>query len=294
MSFTWHICIHIIMIVSFWTVTYSYPSALSDWKEIEKLAEDHPYLVALLDVRYEYICTGTSIAHQTVLTSGSCAAARPAFVAISAVLADDVVGKNILKVSGTKIHSSFDYYVSQTQPSDIVMNSNIALVYVDNNKLDYFANLAVIGDIGPLELRNKELAVFGYGELDMGTIVLQQQVYVQKTCVNPQWFYCVCGVESTRESTYENQFGEGAPALLQSKVVAIVAAPCGALIMPNTDVKYNIFTVVTHYHSWVWNNRPKITTFQHEFKSLTNKGILNTKVFITHIVTMLMINYLIN
>ncbi|XP_063546252.1 uncharacterized protein LOC134754107 [Cydia strobilella] len=293
MIFTWHILlIQIVMIVSFWTVTYSYTSSFTDWNEVEKLAETHPYLVAVLDAKNEYICTGFSITDRTVVTAGSCLAVPPTAVAISAVLGDDVIGKNILRVSHTRLHRAFSCYVSQTQPSETIMNSNIALIYVLNNKLDYFTNAAVIGDFGPLQLRKQTLAVIGFGENDAGTVVLQRQVYIQKTCVNPQWFYCVCGVES-KETTYENQFGEGGPVVLSGKVVAIAGAPCGALFIPNTSVKYNIFTVVMEYQSWIRNNQDNATKPEYNLKS-TRNNCNSSAAVVLYIIILLIVDNLIN
>ncbi|XP_061713683.1 uncharacterized protein LOC133522374 [Cydia pomonella] len=290
MIFTWHIFIQIVIIVSFWTVTYSYTP---DWNEVEKLAEIHPYVVAVLDSRNEYICTGFSITDRTVVTAGSCLAIPPVAVAISAVLGDDIVGKNILRVSHTKLHKAFSCYVSQTQPSETIMNSNVALIYVVNNKLDYFTNAAVIGDIDPLQLRKQTLAVIGFGEIDAGTVVLQRQVYIQKTCVNPQWFYCVCGVESS-ETTYESQFGEGGPVVMGSKVVAIAGAPCGALFIPHTSVKYNIFTVAMEYHSWIRNNQDNTTKPEQKLKLIMRNNCNSSAAVVLYIITLLIVDHLIN
>ncbi|XP_063373865.1 uncharacterized protein LOC134661648 [Cydia amplana] len=295
MIFTWHILIQIVMIVSFWTVTYSYTSPFRDWNEVEKLSEFHPYVVAVLDARNEYICTGFSITDRTVVTAGSCLAVPPAAVAIAAVLGDDVIGKNILRVSHTRLHKAFSCYVSQTQPSETIMNSNVALIYVDDNKLDYFTNTAVIGDFGPLQLRKQTLAVIGFGEADAGSVVLQRQVYIQKTCVNPQWFYCVCGVES-KETTYENQFGEGGPVILSDKVVAIAGAPCGALFIPNTSVKYNIFTVLMKYHSWIRNNQDNATKPEYNLKSIKymRNNCNSSATVVLYIIILLIVDNLIN
>ncbi|XP_063634402.1 uncharacterized protein LOC134805044 [Cydia splendana] len=287
---TWHILIQIVMIVSFWTATYSYSPYFTDWNEVEKLAEIHPYVVAVLDAKHEYICSGFSITDLTVVTAGSCLTVPPAAVAISAVLGDDAIGKNILRVSHTRVHKAFTCYVSQTQPSETIMNSNVALIYVVNHKLDYFTSAAAIGDFSPFQLRKQTLTVIGFGETDAGTVVLQRQVYIQKTCVNPQWFYCVCGVES-KETTYENQFGEGGPVLLSGKVVAIAGAPCGALFIPHTSVKYNIFTVAMEYNSWIRNNldnttiEPKILdlkSFEYTFNNCSS-----TAAVVIYIITLL-------
>ncbi|XP_063392638.1 uncharacterized protein LOC134678118 [Cydia fagiglandana] len=297
MIFTWLILIQIVMIVSFWPATYSHTPSFTDWNEVEKLAEIHPYVVAILDAKHEYICSGFSIADRTVVTAGSCLAVPPAAVAISAVLGDDVIGKNILRVSHTRVHKAFTCYVSQTQPSETIMNSNVALIYVVDYKLVYFTSAAVIGDFSPFQLRKQTLTAIGFGETDAGTVVLQRQVYIQKTCVNPQWFYCVCGVEA-KETTYENQFGEGGPVLLSGKVVAIAGAPCGALYIPHTSIKYNIFTVAMEYNSWIRSHQDN-ATIQPEIQNMESlKFTLNncnsSAAVVLYIITLLFVNNLIN
>lgn len=228
----------------------------SDWRIIEGLAEEHPYIVALLSSMKNYLCTGSIINKRCVLTSGHCAANKPKYVVNSAVYTKGINNNTIFNVYSTTLHTDYIFDLQKTNPNITKLHSNIGLVFVDRPFLELFINIAEMGNYFASELRNKKMIAIGYGYLDTpNTVVLQSQTYLQVPCLNPKWYYCVCGKEyQMTGKTYLAEFGVGAPLLLESVLVGVTAAPCGSL--SRDAMKYNIFTVVGPYLPWM----EKITT----------------------------------
>lgn len=229
-------------------------SSPQDWRAIELLAEQHPYLVGLLSGTKDYICTGTIISKWSVLTSGSCVSSNPKYVLITAALYNKKVNnKTVFDVAYTKLHGDYIFDVKVMDPNVTQMHSNIGLVFVKRPILEVFVIAADIGNYYATELKDKRLLAVGYGRLDTSDMVaLQYQAYHQTPCTNPKWYYCVCGIEySTYLKTYSYEFGTGAPVLFGHEVVGIAATPCGTLSMKNLGIKYNIFTVIGPYLPWI-------------------------------------------
>lgn len=253
----------------------------SDWDVIETLAEEHPYIVALLNVTKSYVCTGTIIGKRTVLTSGSCLLHSPQYIAVgTAIVGKDVSANNIMAIADTKLHGDYVFELISSEPNVTHMHSNIGLVFSALSILDSVFESADIGNYYAPELRKKHLTVVGYGKLGGKSMVgLQKQAYHQSPCVNPKWYYCVCGFEySMRQVTYEEEFGEGAPVLLGSDIVAVTATTCGSLSMPHSGYKYNVFTVIGPYIMWIDKAEP--TTESIKFKALrsSNNNVLKTSI----------------
>lgn len=267
----------------------------NNWKVIESLAEEYPYIVALLNANQQYVCTGITINKRTILTSGHCVDPPPHYIAVATavIIGGEGAMRNLVEVAATVLHNEYTFDVKQTEPNITRVHSNIALVLAVRPALVHFVSPAEIANHYATELRDTRMTVVGYGELYTGTIVLQRQVYNQTPCSNPKWYYCVCGLEDSIDilGTYEKEFGEGAPVLLDKKVVAIAATPSGSMIEPKSDVKYNIFTVIGPYLSWIDKSQ---TLTNLKLHALINSSNTHKDVLIKYILILLVITFLIN
>lgn len=233
--------------------THKLLASPKDWKTVERLIEENPYIVALLNRTFDYICTGTIISKRTVLTSGICVMFNPQRVAVgTAVVSKNTSKRCLLEVAYTRLHVDYDYEMKAVEPNLTRMHSNIGLVFVVRPILNQFIRVAEFGKHYASELKDKKLFAVGYGEIS-GThvVVLQYQNYNQTPCASPRWYYCVCGVEESNHTskTYENSFGNGAPVLLGDQVVGVTASTSGTLYQRGS--KYNIFTVIAPYLPWI-------------------------------------------
>lgn len=232
---------------------------LLDWRRFEALAEEHPYIVALLSGMKDYVCTGSVINKVCVLTSGNCVTYDPKYVAVNTAVYNKKLSNNtIFTISATLKHGDYMFQLKTADPNLTRMHSNIGLVFVDRPLLEYFINVADLGNFYASELKDMDLTAIGYGNLGSSNLVgLQYQIYHQTACMNPKWYYCVCGIEA-QITTYVNEFGQGGPILLGSALVGISAAPCGTLLLRNLGVKYNAFTVVGPYLPWVEKSKESV------------------------------------
>ncbi|XP_052753694.1 uncharacterized protein LOC113514667 [Galleria mellonella] len=229
-------------------------SRQNDWLTIETLAEVHPYIVGLLNNTKDYMCTGTIIDKQTVLTSGSCISKKLKYIVMGmAVLRKNINNNNLIEIASTKLHGGYVFEFKSSQYNITRMHSNIGLVLSSRPVLIYYFEGPKIGKYFASELKSATLTAVGYGKIDNSdTLVLQAQTYHQIPCTNPKWYYCVCGIEySTNRRSNEQEFGKGAPVLRESELAAITAIPCGILTLKSMGVKYNIFTVVGPYLPWI-------------------------------------------
>ncbi|KAF9419272.1 hypothetical protein HW555_004199 [Spodoptera exigua] len=225
-----------------------------DWKVIEALAEEYPFVVGLLSGTKDYICTGGIISKRSILTSGSCVSYDPKYVLLNTAMYNKRINTtSMFEVAYTKLHTDYIYDLKTSDPNVTRMHSNIGLVFVLPPILELFVIAADVGNYYASELKEKKLIAVGYGRLGASdTIALQHQAYHQTPCTNPKWYYCVCGIEySTYTRTYTYEFGIGAPVMLGSELVGITATPCGTLSMKNLGIKYNIFTVIGPYLPWI-------------------------------------------
>ncbi|KAF9795200.1 hypothetical protein SFRURICE_004572 [Spodoptera frugiperda] len=231
-----------------------------DWRVIEALAEEYPYVVGLLSGTKDYICTGSIISKRSILTSGSCVSYDPKYVLLNTAMYNKRLNNtSVFDVAYTKLHADYIFDLKTTDPNVTRMHSNIGLVFVLPPVLELFVISADIGNYYASELKEKKLIAVGYGRIGASdTIALQHQAYHQTPCTNPKWYYCVCGIEySTYTRTYTYEFGIGAPVLLGSELVGITATPCGTLSMKNLGIKYNIFTVIGPYLPWIHKSEIK-------------------------------------
>ncbi|XP_038209517.1 arginase-1 [Zerene cesonia] len=227
-------------------------ASFRDWRIIEILAEEHPYIVALLSNTKNYTCTGVIISQRAILTSGRCVSPEPTFVAVnSAVVGKMLHRNNIFEIAFTRVHEDYMYEVNELNQNVTRMHSNLAIVFTVRAVLLQFTESAILGNYFESELKNKILSVTGYGQLKNSDVaVLQIQEYKQVACSNPKWYYCICGIEYSSEITYELPFGEGAPIFYEDEVVGITSCPVGSISLKG-DVDYNIFTVITPYKTWI-------------------------------------------
>ncbi|XP_026725972.1 uncharacterized protein LOC113492622 [Trichoplusia ni] len=261
-----------------------------DWRVIEALAEEHPYVVALLSSTKDYICTGSIISKKSILTSGSCVSYEPKYVVISAAMYNKKINNELVfDVAYTKLHGDYIFDLKTTDPNVTRMHSNIGLVFVSRPVLELFVNAADIGNYYASELKEKRLVAVGYGRLGTtDTVALQQQAYHQTPCTNPKWYYCVCGIEySTYTKTYTYEFGIGAPVLFGSELVGITATPCGTLSMKNLGIKYNIFTVIGPYLPWIDKSQTNSTIV---IKMRTNSNGVERLTMNEHFIILLVIS----
>nr|XP_026484865.1 uncharacterized protein LOC113392580 [Vanessa tameamea] len=230
----------------------------SDWETIEALAEEHPYVVAVLNQAKDYVCSGTVINKMTVLTSGGCINPVPHYVVVgTAVFSNNINNNSIFQVSFSKLHADFILDIQEENLNIKQMHSNIGLIFTIRPFLDYYLESAVIGNYYASELKDKKLRMVGFGQIGASeALVLQQQAYHQMACKNPKWYYCICGIEYSA-ITYEEPFGEGAPVLYNNVVVGVAASTTGSLVL-NRNINYNIFTVIGPYLQWIekskWNS----------------------------------------
>lgn len=238
------------------TVLCSIADFTEEWSVIEALAEENPYVVALLNGTLDYKCSGATIGRRTVLTSGYCITLRPTFVAVGLALLSKKLS-NMFVVSHTLLHVDFTSVMNVSKPSATKMHSNIGLVFVTRPVLDLFLPPATIGSYFATELNEVELTTVGYGrrrvdEIDTETFELQYQCYDQSTCINPRWYYCLCGTEiASAERTHGKDFGNGAPVMFGSVIVCISAISTETLVLRSTDVKFSIFTIIGPYIPWI-------------------------------------------
>ncbi|KAJ0181130.1 hypothetical protein K1T71_003215 [Dendrolimus kikuchii] len=258
---------------------------VNNWINVETLAESNPYIVALLNIDKQYICTGSVIDKSIAVTSGNCVSSKPRYIVVGASIFSPKTNKNnIFDVSYTVLHSDYNFELRAEDPNVTKMHSNIGLVFVSRPILEVFIPAVEIGDFYAEELKEKKLNVIGYGpENDSSNmIVLQQQAYYQAPCSNPKWYYCICGMEYlSHEDTYVQKFGKGAPVLYDSKLIGISAAPCGLLTLRATGIKYNIFTVISPYLLWIQKNGLNQTTIQ---RATLTSNTVRASINLIHIV----------
>lgn len=246
----------------------------SDWRIVNFIAEQHPYIVALLNSNKSFICTGTIISKQAILTSGHCVKQGPDYIAVSlAVIGRDVNEKSLHKVAFTKLHSDYVFKLNPS-PNSTQIHSNIGLVFAEQPVLTFGVENADVGDYFAAELRDKELTVVGLGYLTGSNVtILQKQAYHHSPCTYPKWYYCVCGFEySVEPRTYEEEFGEGAPVLYGSEVVAVAVTNCGRLKMSESGINYNIFTVIGPYKGWIWKTHLENVKKEPIIRALSNRA----------------------
>lgn len=240
---------YIILFVA--TISIASPS---DWTAVERLIEEQPYIVALLNHTFDYLCTGTIISKKTVLTSGSCVNYNPKLVAVGvAVVSKKTSKSSVLDVAYTQLHGDYHFEMKAVEPNVTRMHSNIGLVIVARPILMLYIPAAEIGNYYASELQDLELKTVGFGEIrKTRSVVLQYANYNQAPCANPRWYYCICGVEESNVlETYEKNFGDGAPVFFGNEVVGVTASASGTLSLKATGVKYNVFTVIGPYLTWI-------------------------------------------
>ncbi|XP_068629084.1 uncharacterized protein [Battus philenor] len=221
------------------------------------IAEEYPYVVALLDGTRTYVCSGTIINERTVLTSGTCLTKELRYVAVAVAAFDRAIGNNTLfSVAFKRIHGDYALELSPDSPEQITrMQNNIGLVFTVKAQFELFINSPDIGNYVTTDLVQSELTAVGYGKLNKRVVALQKQIYHQEPCAKTNCHYCVCGIEDvTNSKTYMEPFGEGAPILLGSLVVGIATFPTGSLTTTNGKTVYNMFTVTGPYLNWINNS----------------------------------------
>lgn len=257
----------IILTIIFNIETERVLSSYSDWQRIETLAEEYPYVVAILNEAKNYVCTGTVINKRTVLTSGGCINPVPHYITVgAAVFRKNQSNNSVFEIAFTKLHGDYVFEFQEADLSISQMHSNIGLIFTVRPFLDLFLECASIGNYFAPELKGKKLLMVGYGKVkESEALVLQQQMYHQVACKNPKWYYCICGIEYSAVSS-EEPFGEGGPVLYNDVVVGISASPSGSLTL-NRNVNYNIFTVIGPYLPWIEKSKSSIVV---QLKNLSN------------------------
>lgn len=235
-----------------------YSNAEYEWRMVETLAEENPFIVALINSVEDYVCSGTIIDKRTVLTTGNCITKNLTYVAVGLAVISKKNFANLLDVADTRIHADYTYLMNTTDPSLARIHSNIGLVFVVEPVLTQFLPPATIGSYFASELTDTDLTTVGHGRCAMNqeVFVLQYQSYEQTVCANPRWYYCICGKEVVSSSslgapTHGKDFGNGAPILHGSDVVCLSAISSGEPILWSAGVKYNIFTVIGAYVPWM-------------------------------------------
>uniref|UniRef100_A0A2A4K7U3 Peptidase S1 domain-containing protein n=1 Tax=Heliothis virescens TaxID=7102 RepID=A0A2A4K7U3_HELVI len=286
MVLTWRLITKVLIVIVFACQVFSLritpTSNPQDWRVIESLAEEYPYVVGLLNGMRDYICTGSIISKQSILTSGSCVSYEPKYALISAAMYKKHVNNGtVFEVAYTKLHADYIFDLKTSDPNVTRMHSNIGLVFVTRPVLEVFINSADIGNYYASELKEKKLIAVGYGRLGSSdTVALQHQAYHQTPCTNPKWYYCVCGIEySTYTKTYTFEFGTGAPVLYGAELVGIAATPCGTLSMKNLGIKYNIFTVIGPYLPWIDKSHMKKPIKKHKLSTGSGTGLQPSQLF---------------
>lgn len=235
-----------------------YENTLSaDWRIVEMIAEEVPYVVALLNKSRSYICTGVAINEDTVLTTGKCLSTNPKYIVIGQAVINNYINKNkYLEIAYFVKHPDYTFKWERKAPH-ITIHSNIGVVYTVRQILNLHYEMAQIGTYYAPELHDRQFFAVGYGNGNVqNTQVLDRRLYHQEACVNLQWYYCVCGF-TTDYIDYDQLFGEGGPVLLNSDVVAVITVPCGKLFKPDALVSYNIFTIIGPYLTWMNRLRNK-------------------------------------
>lgn len=238
------------------------------WRLIEKIAEEIPYVVALLNKTKCFICTGVAISKDTVLTTGKCLDPDPRYVIIGqAVINDYVNNNNLIEIAYFVKHPDYTFIWKPKAPHIATIHSNIGVVYTVRQILNLHFEMAKISTLFAPELQDRQFSAVGYGNgISQNTRVLDRRLYHQETCVNPKWYYCVCGF--TRDYIdYEHFFGEGGPVLLDTDVVGLITVPCGKLFKPDALVSYNIFTIISPYLTWIDRERNKENVVKFSVKS---------------------------
>lgn len=287
MILTWQHLIGIIIIVQLnyavGRIASHKVANLKDWKLVESLAEEYPYIVALLNRTKEYMCTGIIVNKSTVLTAGSCIDPALYYIAVgSAVISKSINNGSLFEIATMQLHTDYIFELKPTDPNVTRMHSNVGLVFSVLPKLEVYLPTADLGNYFASELHEKNMVVVGYGKYSATKLyVLQHQAYHQAPCANPKWYYCVCGFEySAYTKTYDHEFGEGAPVFLGREVIGIAATPCGTMELSD-GIKYNIFTVVGPYLPWVEKTHPNITT-PTKFRA-RNRGHRDTCVYFIYV-----------
>ncbi|KAI5642544.1 hypothetical protein NE865_05571 [Phthorimaea operculella] len=239
----------------------------NDWRSLEDMAEQHSFIVALLNKHLDFICTGTIVNNLVVLTTGSCIKKRPYVVVIGAAIIDtrdNVTNKSMRRISHSIIHPEYALeLVNNTRDNKTQLNtliSNIGLVFAKEPVLELFYDRATTSFFFASDLMDKKFDVIGYGDVEgQQRKMMQRHWYKQTPCLNPYWYYCICGLNDSEE--HETDFGEGATLMYGSAVIAIGALSSGILSMPytspdkgdteNTRNKYVVFTVLGPYLTWI-------------------------------------------
>lgn len=224
----------------------------ADWRIVENIAEEVPYVVALLNQSTSYICTGVAIGKDKVLTTAKCLSPDPKYVIIGQAVINHYINKNkLIKIDYFVKHPDYTFVWERKAPDVISIHSNIGIVYTIRQILHLHYEIAQIGNFFAPELHDREFTAVGYGNGNVqNTQVLDRRSYHQEACVNPKWYYCVCGF-TTDYIDYEQVFGEGGPVVLDTDVVAVITVPCGKLFKSEALVSYNIFTIITPYLTWM-------------------------------------------
>lgn len=226
-----------------------------DWRTIERVAEEHPYVVALLDGALFYMCTGTIINDRTVLTSGKCLKNDLKYVAVTIAAFDRIsVNSNVFTIAFKRRHGQYSFQIKPNSDSDAIrMQNNIGLVLTVKPLLEALVSRPRIGNLNYKKLKKIALVAVGFGKINRRVVAIQKQVYETATCVNSNWNNCVCGIEEDSNlRTYVDQFGEGGPVLLGSVVIGIVSFPCASMSVSSVAT-YNVFTVIGPYEYWINN-----------------------------------------
>lgn len=288
MLFIWQKIVIIMMIISLvGNVSIMNLSTLStDWRIVETIAEEVPYIVALLSKKKSYICTGVAISRDAVLTTGKCINLNPEYVVIGQAVINNYISKNkFMKIAKFIQHPDYTF-VWETEDTDkTTVHSNIGVVYTVKKILNLYYDMAQIGAYFALELHDKQFSTVGYGNSSIeNTQVLNRHFYYQETCLNPKWYYCVCGFTS-EHIRLDEVFGEGGPLLLNTDVVAVASAPCGELNKPSGIVSYNIFTVIGPYLTWM--NRLRDNTHKVKFSKSCGGRIVNPFSMIMYVLSLI-------
>lgn len=229
-----------------------------DWRNIEKIAEEVPFVVALLNNTKIFICTGIAISKNTVLTTAKCLGPDTRYVVIGQAVINDYINKNkFIEISYFITHPDFTFVWEKKAPHISTIHSNIGIVYTVRQILDLHFEMGRISTFFAPELHDRQFYAIGYGSIHVrNTQVLNRRFYYQEACINPKWYYCVCGF-TTNHIDYEHFFGEGGPVLLDTDVIAVITVPCGILLKPDSLVSYNIFTIISPYLTWMTRHRNK-------------------------------------
>lgn len=289
MLYTWQNIVLITLIISLVeNVDIMHENTQSiDWRTVETIAEEVPYVVALLNQSKSYICTGVAISKDTVLTTGKCLSPDPKYVVIGQAVINDYVKKNkMLLIDYFVKHPDYTFKWERTAPDKTTIHSNIGIIYTVRQILHLHYEMAQVGTFYAPELHNRQFSAVGYGNANVhNTQVLDRRLYHQEACVNPKWYYCVCGYTADYID-FEQLFGEGGPVLVDTDVVAVITVPCGKLFKPDQLVSYNIFTIIGPYLTWMnrLRNKENVVKFSKESGSSAVKPFSMIK-FVSLLIT---------